>query len=351
LLVQRAHDRYSFSHLTLHEYLAACHYNKTGRSQEVANKKMVEQRWREVLLLLAGLQEPDADHFLLGMTIATLERVTSQPLRELLSWIGRIVSVGSSPQQTAARRALILGYAIALILALARVRALDFDRALAQSSVFEHAVEFNNALARARDFDQTRVHAQTLALNLEHAIDRARAIDFTIARSFDRARADSRPRGRALDIARALDYARSMDQTLDHALDRAFALSSMIVEHTMVTAERSPAFTDACRNLEDFKNGVASAGVFAQGLENTIEVIAAALDLPLLARRFTASDTTQCSEFLTCTLRILECRDAAERVTQAGWDRVCEQLVVLPGKATSGSRDKEKRVRKRRRSS
>ena len=129
LLVQRAHDRYSFSHLTLHEYLAACHYYKTGRSQEIANRTLIQQRWREVLLLLAGLQEPDADAFLLGLTTATTEQTTSKPLKKLLSWAGRIVSIGLSPQQTAARRALLIGYALALSLALARVRALDFDRA------------------------------------------------------------------------------------------------------------------------------------------------------------------------------------------------------------------------------
>src|SRR5262249_32943231 len=61
LLVQRAHDRYSFSHLTLHEFLAACHYQNTGRSQEIATKTLTNERWREVHLLLAGLQVPDAD--------------------------------------------------------------------------------------------------------------------------------------------------------------------------------------------------------------------------------------------------------------------------------------------------
>src|SRR5262245_5652453 len=47
LLVQRAHDRYSFSHLTLHEYLAACHYYKSGRSQEVVKQTLNNTRWRE----------------------------------------------------------------------------------------------------------------------------------------------------------------------------------------------------------------------------------------------------------------------------------------------------------------
>src|SRR5262249_16945170 len=105
LLVQRAHNRYSFSHLTLHEYLAACHYYKSGRSEEIARTTLTEERWREVHLLLAGLQEPNADAFLMALANETVKHVTAEPLKELLSWAGRIVSVGSSPRETAARRA------------------------------------------------------------------------------------------------------------------------------------------------------------------------------------------------------------------------------------------------------
>ena len=42
LFVQRAHEKYSFSHLTLQEYLAACHYYKAGRSREIVQKTLAE---------------------------------------------------------------------------------------------------------------------------------------------------------------------------------------------------------------------------------------------------------------------------------------------------------------------
>ena len=89
LLVQRASEKYSFSHLTLHEYLAACYYYKAGRSQEIAVGKLTDARWREVHLLLAGLQEPDADALLLAMAKATATRVGSATLKEILVWASR----------------------------------------------------------------------------------------------------------------------------------------------------------------------------------------------------------------------------------------------------------------------
>jgi hypothetical protein len=71
-------------------------------------------------------------------------------------------------------------------------------------------------------------------------------------------------------------------------------------------------------------------------LEDALERLENALDLPPFARQFSASDAGQCAEFRTCTQRILECREAAERVTQAGWDRVCERLIALPGPEHQG---------------
>jgi hypothetical protein len=277
LLVQRAHDRYSFSHLTLHEYLAACHYYKSGRSQEVVKATLTNQRWREVHLLLAGLQDPDADDLLLAMTTATAEQVTSEPLKALLSWSGRIVSIDSSPQRTAARRALMMGFA--LDLDRDRDRALDRDLALAR------------AFARDR--------ALALALDLDRALARALARDRALARALARARARD--------------------------------LVSVIMKHGIITAERSAGFVEACNTLDrTLSTHGAPPQAVPQGLDHALEGLQDALDLPPLARQFSESDMTQCDEFLNCTRHILECREAAERVTRAGWDRVCERLIALP---------------------
>ncbi len=87
LFVQRAHNKYSFSHLTLQEYLGGLSLLQ-GRSfsRDCPEATLTEERWREVHLLLAGLQEPDADAFLLTLTTETAERVTSEWLKSLLSW-------------------------------------------------------------------------------------------------------------------------------------------------------------------------------------------------------------------------------------------------------------------------
>lgn len=59
ILVQRAHDCYSFSHLTLQEFLAASHFKETGRTNQVVCDCFFERRWREVFLLMAGMTQAD----------------------------------------------------------------------------------------------------------------------------------------------------------------------------------------------------------------------------------------------------------------------------------------------------
>jgi predicted NACHT family NTPase len=244
LLVQRGHSRYSFSHLALQEYLAACHYYKSGRSQEIASATLTQQRWREVHLLLAGLQEPDADAFLLALATETAKRVTSEPLKALLSWAGRMVNTGSSPQQTAAGRATMVGVALA--------------------------------------------HDHNLGSDL--------AIEL------------------ALDLAG------------DHSLVVDF---NSVIAHGVMTDEQRVRFAQAFHTLEQYYSNRGTT--FKADLEefgNALEGLETALKLPPLARQFSDSDARTCVEFLTCTQHILDCRKAAERVTQAGWDRVCARLIV-----------------------
>src|SRR5206468_1341029 len=85
LIVERATDIYSFSHLTLQEYLAARHFFENGKIAWLVENHLFDPRWREVFLLLAGLGR--ADELLLRMSneISKLNS-TGQKAFRLLEW-------------------------------------------------------------------------------------------------------------------------------------------------------------------------------------------------------------------------------------------------------------------------
>lgn len=59
ILVERSHGVYSFSHLTIHEYLSAIYYKEFGEIECLVDNFASEKRWREVFLLLSGMGNAD----------------------------------------------------------------------------------------------------------------------------------------------------------------------------------------------------------------------------------------------------------------------------------------------------
>lgn len=90
LIVERADGVYSFSHLTVQEYLTALYFVESGRVNEVATVYIFDQKWREVVLLLAGML-PKSDDFLgwLSESVRSF-LLKSKKVSELISFVAAI---------------------------------------------------------------------------------------------------------------------------------------------------------------------------------------------------------------------------------------------------------------------
>lgn len=104
LLVQRAEDIYSFSHLTVQEYLTAEYYNEKDLLSPLVSSYLRSSRWREVFLLLAGLLR-SADDLLVRMSQQTaMELRRNTRIVALISWVEkntRAVFKGTGPVERA----------------------------------------------------------------------------------------------------------------------------------------------------------------------------------------------------------------------------------------------------------
>ncbi len=86
LLVERAKNIYSFSHLTLQEYFTARYMIDNlakDNVRSILKTNILNSRWREVFIITSGLL-PEADNFLKSMQDAILVRYLSQSLRNFL---------------------------------------------------------------------------------------------------------------------------------------------------------------------------------------------------------------------------------------------------------------------------
>ncbi|MCZ8224928.1 MAG: NACHT domain-containing protein [Microcystis sp. LE19-84.1B] len=110
ILVERARDIYSFSHLTLQEYLTAQYIYDNDLIEETVKNHITETRWQEVFLLVAGLMRGKADKLLLAMEKEAhnyLKTPLGQKLVPILQWADEMTKDSvDSPIKPVGRRAL-----------------------------------------------------------------------------------------------------------------------------------------------------------------------------------------------------------------------------------------------------
>ena len=178
ILVERARDAYSFSHLTFQEYLTAKCILDNNKVEQLVCDHVTKQHWREVFLLVAGLApgKRGADELLLTMERQAQTYVSAPKLKSLLAWATVATEGSPGASKAAAKRTL------AVFLARARTRArasaldrtLDLDRALALASALDLDLDRTLACDLALDHDHARALALDLALDLDLACDLAK---------------------------------------------------------------------------------------------------------------------------------------------------------------------------------
>ncbi|MBD1218988.1 MAG: NACHT domain-containing protein [Aphanizomenon flos-aquae Clear-A1] len=94
ILVERARDVFSFSHLTLQEYLTAQYIDDNRLVEKLVTEHLTDKRWKEVFLLVAGVMRGGADDLLLLMEKEVQKYINTPKLQALLNWAEN-VTVGS----------------------------------------------------------------------------------------------------------------------------------------------------------------------------------------------------------------------------------------------------------------
>ena len=161
ILVERAEDVFSFSHLTLQEYLTALYVSQRQRQVEIlVTKHLTEERWREIFLLVAGLL-PEARE-MLGQMESTAQQLTNTPkLQTLLNWVEQITTEFVGDYNSVGKKA------VAIFFALDRDRTRTLEHDLARARALALALDFAHALTLERDFERDLDRARDRALALK----------------------------------------------------------------------------------------------------------------------------------------------------------------------------------------
>lgn len=142
ILVERAQDVFSFSHLTLQEYLAAQYIDDHQITQELIKNHLTQERWQEVFLLVAGLMRGGADSLLTTIEAQAKTYLNTPKLHALMNWANDITTDSNGKLSPAAKRT------AALFLVLVSDRALNLARLLEPNLL--NTLELARTLAHTR---------------------------------------------------------------------------------------------------------------------------------------------------------------------------------------------------------
>jgi len=151
ILVERAEDVYSFSHLTLQEYLTAQYIADNNLIEQLVTDHLSDLRWREVFLLVAGLvrAKNGADDLLLLMEKEAQKYINTPKLQGLLQWADAATKDSEGDFKPVGKRAAAIANAndIANVYAYANAYAYAYDIANAYNIAYDIANAYDIAIA------------------------------------------------------------------------------------------------------------------------------------------------------------------------------------------------------------
>ncbi|NTX66450.1 hypothetical protein HUA74_37905 [Myxococcus sp. CA051A] len=318
LIVQRAHDRFSFSHLTLQEYLTAVWFEQNGKIDVLVGQGLKDERWREVFVLLAGLVGK-ADS-LLNQMAKGAERIVAEPaLGRIIRWAsGRAVGVDDE-MRTAARRA----YAIVVLRDYAALSAVV--DALERETVVDRARSLMRIVDRERLYDRLRARSLVFGLDggLQELLDTDSFVGCIVA--------GEKGFGDVVDSLRLPGY-----------VDRMLAFFNAQGQGGVLCGKWGWAASEL-RMLKAKALAIASPSDALMVWGSFRDVYADVLEIPGELREWSGEQSGLDEYFYVCRL-ILECRDSAASLSRASWDEICGRLLIAPQRlVTTTSSDRRPR--------
>jgi hypothetical protein len=158
IFVERARGEYSFSHLTLQEYLTAKYIVDNNLVGQVVKAHLTERRWREVFLLIAGLilgKQQTSDFFGVMGQVAKdfLQTKLGKKFVPVLIWADRMTKDSvNSPIKPPGRRAIAYANAIAIAYAYPYAIAISYANALAISYAYAYTYAYTVAIANVNAY-------------------------------------------------------------------------------------------------------------------------------------------------------------------------------------------------------
>ncbi|WP_434684730.1 NACHT domain-containing protein [Pseudanabaena minima] len=302
ILVERVEDVYSFSHLTLQEYLTARYIYAHGQISQMVEKYLTDERWREVFLLTSGLMvDRGSDELLIEMHKAAKQYARHPKVKALLQWADQVTAVSSGAFKPAAKRAVAIGINRAKVYFIAK----DLHTSIVSSIGFTIASFINFDIISIDNF-----------INREN--DRDSYIDINIS---------------IIDYIH-IDIINDIINNIDVNIVSRLNLDSII----NTRLEKSGIFTELklsklTNQLQDFQSALCEESDITRIKKVSELFICSYIEAFHLSEElitYNSEESLALDKYLYSIDLLLKCKQEAARLSPATWDAIEAELLLPP---------------------
>ena len=324
ILVERVEDVYSFSHLTLQEYLTARYIYAHGQISQMVEKYLTDERWREVFLLTSGLMvDRGSDELLIEMHKAAQQYARNPKVKALLEWADKVTAGSSGNFKPAAKRAVVIAIAIDIITVIASDRTYKM--------IQTRSIDFANALLSTNDIINTRdsassiaiVIAKTRASNIARGIATVRDRHSRSSIDWSNVRFASEAIARSINVSGSSDF----DITSDIASDIVGAIE--LEKSGIFTALELSKLINQFKKLQFGLNRWDRTEIEKISQQLISDYLEAFQLTPELTNLIYGESQGLKKYFYSINL-LLKCKQEAARLTPATWDEIEAELLLPP---------------------
>ncbi|MCC5658992.1 NACHT domain-containing protein [Nostoc sp. XA010] len=276
ILVERAEDVFSFSHLTLQEYLTAQYIDDHRQVEKLVTEHLVDERWKEVFLLVAGLMRGGADDLLRLMEKEAQKYINTPKLQALLNWAEQVTAGSPGDFKPVGKRAVAI--AIAYTYANTYANSYNLDNSFANAIANTYAIEIANTYAIEI--------ANTYAIAITNPIN----------------------------IAKGINYSRELEKLkIFNNINFTVLIARLEALRAKVTDDQQPQEARL---------------VFPERLQKTL---LNAFNLTQEMVNLSEEEAKALGDYLYANYLIMQCKQAAVRVSPQTWEAIEARMLLVPG--------------------
>jgi hypothetical protein len=300
ILVERAEDIYSFSHLTLQEYLTAQYIADNNLIEQLVTDHLSDGRWREVFLLVAGLvrAKNGADDLLLLMEKEAQKYINTPKLQGLLQWADAATKDSEGDFKPVGKRAVAIAIA-------------------------RRAIGHANAIANANANAKVNINDIGYAIGYANAKVNINDIGYAIGY----ANAIAKVNGTAIAYANVIGYL--------NANPNAISLAEEFKKYKIFKDVNWTELIAQLTALKDrFPDANQSDPTDLAFLDRFLDTWCNALHLNPEIVKLSQEEAKPLGDYLYANNLIIKCKEAAVRISPKTWEEIESRMLLVPENST-----------------